>query len=293
MKLRDLSYLIALAKTEHFGKAAELAHVSQPTLSVQLKKLEDRLGVVLVERDNKHVRLTPAGKVIAEKAALVHREIEGIKEYAASQKDPLSGDIHLGIIPTLGPYLLPKVMGSFVEAFPKVSLWLHEAQTKSLLADLENGTLDLAILSPPLSNDNFTTLPLFTEPFYFTVHHQHPLAKRKTVTLKDINSEKILLLTDGHCFHEQAMNLCARAHLEPHDFRATSLETLRHMVAENLGSTLMPKLATEWTNPLIKHIPFKDNMLKRELVLAFRKTHTRTSLFEKIAKVFSKSYRFN
>lgn len=288
MKLRDLSYLVALAKTQHFGKAAELAHVSQPTLSVQLKKLEDRLGIVLVERDNKNVRLTPAGKIIAEKATHILREIDAMKTYAITQKDPLAGDLHLGIIPSLGPYILPKIVPELHHGFPKLSVWLHEEQTKVLLEKLCSGDLDLAILSPPVDNDSLAVLPLFTESFFFTVHHQHPLAKKNAIAINDIRQEKILLLTEGHCFADQSMELCARADLEPLDFRATSLETVRHMVAANLGSTLMPALSTHIHNPLIAYIPFKNPKPKRELVFVFRKTHTRQDLFHHMAKLIQR-----
>lgn len=289
MKLRDLSYLIALAKTEHFGKAAELVHVSQPTLSVQLKKLEDRLGVVLVERDNKNVRLTPAGKVIAEKAMSVLREIEGIKTYAATQKDPLAGDIQLGIIPTLGPYLLPKIIPQLHQELPKLALWLHEEQTHVLIERLHQGDLDAAILSPPINDENLIVLPIFHEPFVFAVNRTNPLAKKKTMTLEDIEQEKILLLSDGHCFKEQALSLCQRIHIEPHHFRATSLETLRHMVMENLGSTLLPALAAQNNSEDIVYIPFKKPTPTRELALVFRKTHVRADLFKQMTKLISLS----
>jgi LysR family hydrogen peroxide-inducible transcriptional activator len=289
VKLRDLSYLVALAKTEHFGKAAELSHVSQPTLSVQLKKLEDRLGVILVERDNKNVRLTPAGKVIAEKATLVLREIEGIQTYAATQKDPLAGDLQLGIIPTLGPYLLPKIIPYLHQQLPKLSLWLHEEQTQALIERLHAGDLDAAILSPPIVDDNLIVLPLFHEPFVFAVNCGNPLAKKKNVTLQDIEQEKILLLADGHCFREQALSLCQRVHIEPHNFRATSLETLRHMVMENLGSTLFPALAAQNPTQNIVYLPFKNPSPSRELALVFRKTHVRGDLFTHMAQLISKT----
>lgn len=284
MKLKDLSYLVALAKTEHFGKAAELVHVSQPTLSVQLKKLEDRLGLLLVERDNKHVRLTPAGKVIAEKASFIFQEIEKIKLYAATQKDPLAGDIQLGIIPTLGPYLLPQIIPVLHETFPKISFWLHEEQTQRLIEGLHEGEYDVAVLSPPFNEDHLMVLPLFQEPFIFAVNQENQLAKKKSVTLEDIEHEKILLLADGHCFREQAISLCQRAHAEPHHFRASSLETLRHMVMENLGATLMPALSTQTQTPGVVYIPFKKPAPSRELALVYRKTHVRADLFKQMAK---------
>jgi LysR family hydrogen peroxide-inducible transcriptional activator len=285
MKLRDLSYLVALSKTLHFGKAAELAHVSQPTLSVQIKKLEDRLGVILVERNNKQVRLTPAGKVIADKAERVFLEIEGIKSYAETLKDPLAGDLTLGIIPTLGPYLLPRIIPKLHQKLPKLSIWLQEEQTEVLLKKLHQGDLDLAILSLPIHDDSLTTLPLFDEAFLLAVNIQHRLAKKKTVSYEDLVDEKILLLSQGHCFRDQALSLCQRLHAQPLGFQGTSLETLRYMVAENLGLTLMPALAAQVNNPAIAYLPFKKPAPSRPIAMVFRKTHVRADLFEKMAKM--------
>ncbi len=286
MKLRDLTYLVAVAKTLHFGKAAAMTHVSQPTLSVQLKKLEDRLGVTLIERNNKNVRLTPAGLVIAGMAERILTDVDAMKTYARTMQDPLAGDVHLGIIPTLGPYLLPQMIQGLNAKFPKLSLWLHEEQTHTLLKKIENGQLDLAILALPVSDESLTVLPLFTEPFYFATHAEHPLAKKKNISLKDIQDEKILLLADGHCLREQALAVCHHiqtAHMG--DFQATSLETLRHMVAQNLGSTLIPELAVDHSNANICYIPFKNPAPSRQLGLVFRKTHVRSELFAEIARV--------
>jgi LysR family transcriptional regulator, hydrogen peroxide-inducible genes activator len=285
MKLRDLSYLVALSKTLHFGKAAELVHVSQPTLSVQIKKLEERLGVILVERNNKNVRLTPEGKIIAAKAERVFIEIEGIKTYAETLKDPLAGDITLGIIPTLGPYLLPKIIPGLHSKFPKLAIWLHEDQTEVLLKKLHQGECDLAILSLPIQDDSLTIIPLFDEAFLLAVNIQHKLAKKKSVIPQDIENEKILLLSQGHCFRDQALSVCNRVNTQPVSFQATSLETLRHMVAENLGLTFMPAMAAQISNPAIVNIPFKKPAPSRPIVLAFRKTHVRGALFEKMAKL--------
>lgn len=289
MKLRDLNYLVAVAKTLHFGKAATMTHVSQPTLSVQLKKLEDRLGVVLVERNNKNVRLTPAGKIIAEKAQRILQDIDAIKTYAKTVQDPLAGDIHLGIIPTLGPYLLPHMIQDLHVKLPKLSLWLHEKQTHVLLQEIQNGDLDLAIITLPINIDSLTTIPLFNEPFYFAVNHNHPLAKKKSISLHDIIDEKILLLADGHCLRDQALAVCHNIQTAHQgDFQATSLETLRHMVAQNLGSTLIPQLATQVPSPNVCYIPFKNPAPNRQLGLVFRNTHVRAELFNEIAKIINK-----
>lgn len=285
MKLRDLSYLLALEKTEHFGKAAELSHVSQPTLSVQLKKLEDSLGLILVERNNKHVQLTPAGKAIAEKAKAVFMEIQAIKSYAASQQDPYAGDIQVGIIPTLAPYLLPHITGPLVEAFPQLSLWLHEDKTDILLKNIEKGELDLAIISLPIKNEGLITIPLFTEPFILASFHENHIANQNSVCLNDLTQEKIMLLTEGHCFSEQSLALCSQAAISPINFRGSTLETLRNMVAVNMGSTLMPALAAMQTHPLLKYIPFADPKPSRELAFVYRHTHVRSQLFEAMADV--------
>ncbi len=286
MKLKDLTYLVAVSKTLHFGKAAEATHVSQPTLSVQLKKLEERLGIVLVERNNKNVRLTPAGKVIAEKAASIFQEIEAIKAYASTMKDPKVGDLKVGIIPTLGPYLLPKAIQVWHAEFPKLSLWLYEAQTSVLLEQLQQGDLDVAILSLPIDQEHFTTLTLFEEPFYFAAHVSHALAKKKSVSSEEIQNEKILLLTEGHCLREQALAVCHHTrHAHMGDFEATSLETLRQMVAQNLGCTLMPELAVQVENPIVVYIPFKKPVPNRKIVMVFRKTHVRSALFKEMASL--------
>lgn len=288
MKLRDLNYLVAVAKTLHFGKAAAMSHVSQPTLSVQLKKLEDRLGVALVERNNKHVRLTTAGEIIAQKAQRILQDIDAIKTYANTMQDPLAGDLHLGIIPTLGPYLLPQMIQALHVKLPKLSLWLQEQQTHHLLQAIQEGDLDLAIVALPINEDSLTSIALFDEPFYFAVNKLNPLAKKKSLTLQDIMDEKILLLADGHCLRDQALEVCHTIHTAHQgDFQATSLETLRQMVAQNLGSTLMPKLATLTPSPNVCYIPFKKPSPSRQMGLVFRNTHVRAELFSKIAKIIS------
>lgn len=288
MKLRDLSYLVAVAKTLHFGKAAAMVHVSQPTLSVQIKKLEDRLGIVLIERDNKNVRLTPAGKIIAEKAARILQDIDAIKTYAHTMQDPNAGDIHIGIIPTLGPYLMPQFVQTIHKKLPKLSLWLHEQKSKTLLDHLEQGQLDLAIMALPILDDGFATLPLFTEEFYLAINSALPLAKKKTIQFKDLADEKLLLLSDGHCMREQTLSFCENIQtIHMSDFQATSLETLRHMVAQNLGATLMPKLATKTATKNVEYIPFKKPIPFREIGLVYRKTHVRAELFSQMAKLMA------
>ncbi|HLF66940.1 MAG TPA: LysR substrate-binding domain-containing protein [Gammaproteobacteria bacterium] len=291
MKLRDLSYFVVLSQTLHFGKAAVQSHVSQPTLSVQIKKLEERLGLTLIERDNKNVRLTPEGKIIAEKAQRVLHEIDAIKTYAKAVQDPKAGDLHLGIIPTLGPYLLPQAIPLLHKKLPKLSMWLHEAQTEVLIAQLQTGELDLAILALPIEAENLHTVPLFTESFYFAVHSNHPLAKKKELSPKEIAGEKILLLTDGHCLRDQALEFCQHHHSAPlGDFKATSLETLRQMVAQGLGATLMPALATRDAHANICYIPFKKNPPSRQLGLAFRKTHVRAPLMLEMAQMIQQHF---
>jgi LysR family hydrogen peroxide-inducible transcriptional activator len=245
MNLRDLEYLVALAESRHFGRAAERCHVSQPTLSAQLRKLEEFLGVALFERRPGPLALTAAGDSIVERARRILRDAEDIRSLARASQDPLSGPLKVGLIPTLGPYLLPRVAPRIAKALPKLSLLLHEHQTAALVERTLAGDLDLAILALPAETKGLVTRSLFAEPFLLAMPEQHRLASRKRVKASDLKDEKLLLLEEGHCLRDQALEVCAHAGTEEQAFRATSLETLRQMVAAGLGLTLLPGLAAE------------------------------------------------
>jgi LysR family hydrogen peroxide-inducible transcriptional activator len=245
MNLRDLRYFVALADTRHFGKAAERSFVSQPTLSAQIKKLETYLGVQLIERQPRKVTLTETGAKILPLARRIVHESDEIVSTARNEHDPLSGKLKVGLIPTIGPYLLPLLARKLRKRLPRLKLMLYEYQTQPLLDKLRAGDIDLGILALPVPLDGLEARPLYLESFTLAVPTDSPLAKRANIKLDDLNGETLLLLEDGHCLRDQALDVCSRIDVkESEDYRATSLETLRQMVAAGLGITLLPELAT-------------------------------------------------
>ena len=244
MNLKDLRYLVAVADERHFGRAAERCHVSQPTLSAQLRKLEEYLGVPLIERQPRRVALTETGEKIVERARLLLQQAEAIVELAKTDRDPLTGALKLALIPTAGPYLLPHVVGRLKRELPRLKLMLYEYQTEPLLEKLRAGELDVGIVALPVVRDGLESLALYDEPFTLAVPAHHPLGERDKVRIEDLKGETLLLLEDGHCLREQALEVCGRIRVaEAQDYRATSLETLRQMVAAGHGVTLLPELA--------------------------------------------------
>ena len=245
MNLRDLRYFVALADTRHFGKAAERSFVSQPTLSAQIKKLETYLGVQLIERQPRKVTLTEMGARILPLARSILQQSDEIVSLARNDHDPLSGKLKVALIPTIGPYLLPVVTRKLRKQLPRLKLMLYEYQTQPLLEKLRAGDIDLGILALPVPLDGLEARPLYDEDFTLAVPSNSPLAKRSNVKLDDLTGETLLLLEDGHCLRDQALDVCSRIDVkESEDYRATSLETLRQMVAAGLGITLLPQLAT-------------------------------------------------
>ena len=245
MNLRDLRYFVALADTRHFGKAAERSFVSQPTLSAQIKKLETYLGVQLIERQPRKVTLTEMGARILPLARSILQESDEIVSLARNDHDPLSGKLKVALIPTIGPYLLPLVARKLRKQLPLLKVMLYEYQTQPLLEKLRAGDIDLGILALPVPLDGLEARPLYEEDFTLAVPSNNPLAKRSNVKIDDLTGETLLLLEDGHCLRDQALDVCSRIDVkESEDYRATSLETLRQMVAAGLGITLLPKLAT-------------------------------------------------
>jgi LysR family transcriptional regulator, hydrogen peroxide-inducible genes activator len=251
MNLKDLKYLVALADTGHFGRAAERTFVSQPTLSAQLKKLEEYLGVKLVERQPKNVRLTEVGKEIVTRARRILLEEDEIVALARNNTDPLAGKLKVALIPTIGPYLLPRVMQKIRRALPNLALMLYEHQTEALLKRLRDGEIDLGVMALPVAQEGFESRKLYDEAFTVALPTHHPLALKSTgahasIKVADLKGQTLLLLEDGHCLRDQALEVCSRVDVrEAEDFRATSLETLRQMVVAGLGITLLPELAVE------------------------------------------------
>lgn len=278
IKLRDLQYLLALNEHKHFGRAAEACFVSQPTLSGQIIKLEEQLGLELIERHRRKIMLTQAGEQLVEKAKLVLNAANQFEQTAKALLDPLAGDLHLGSIPTLAPYLLPHIMKGLSEALPNINFYLHERHTKDLLRDLDKGDLDLLILPRLEGMDDFECIPLFDEPLLLAIPHQHCFANKKHIQLKELEGQHILTLEDGHCLRDQALGYCFSAGAdEDNRFQASSLETLRHMVGAGLGITLIPKLAVSanYHSEMIRYIPITKPVPTREIVLLVRPKYPR------------------
>ena len=290
MNLRDLKYLVALADHKHFGRAAAACYVSQPTLSTQIKKLEDELGVPLVERAPRKVMLTPAGRDAAERARRIVAEVEQMKEAARRSQDPEAGTVRLGMFPTLGPYLLPHVVPRIRARFPHLELLLVEEKSDVLLSRLREGKLDAGLLALPVADDQLHTEFLFEEPFVLAVPESHPLAQRGSLTLAELSHQQLLLLEDGHCLREQALDVCRLSGAnEKTEFRATSLETLRQMVAADVGITLLPTLAVKppvARSPNIHLLGFSDSHPSRRIAMVWRKSSAMSGFLQVFAQVF-------
>lgn len=289
MNLRELEYLIAVEEERHFHRAAERCFVSQPTLSGQLKKLEQELGVLLIERTNRNVAMTQAGQAVVKHARTVLTEIKLIKEVTKAYQDPLVGDLQVGIIPTIAPYLLPIIMQPLSKEFPNLKLWLYEYQTQVLLEKLQRAELDILILALPIEKHDFTEINLFREPFRLAIKRDQPLAKQKVVNLADIAKQELILLEEGHCLRGHILDVCALAGIKAKgQYNATSLETLRHMVGEGMGMTLMPELAVPAPAQIrkadvIRYIEFSDPKPNRQIGMLYRKNNYREEAFNKIS----------
>lgn len=290
MNLRDLKYLVALADHKHFGRAAAASFVSQPTLSTQIRKLEDELGVSLVERAPRRVMLTPVGHDIADRARKVIADVEQMSEIARRSQDPEAGTVRLGLFPTLGPYLLPHVVSRVRQRFPRLELLLVEEKTDQILARLRDGRLDAGLLALPIHDDQLHVEPLFDEPFLLAVPRQHPLAARDSLDLRDLDDQHLLLLEEGHCLRDQALDVCRLSGADERDgFRATSLETLRQMVAAGVGITLLPMLAVQPPVPPsadIHLLGFNDQAPHRRIAMVWRRSSAMGGFLAQLAGEF-------
>jgi LysR family hydrogen peroxide-inducible transcriptional activator len=289
MNLRELEYLVAVDEEQHFNRAAERCFVSQPTLSGQLKKLEDELGVLLIERSTRHVAMTDVGAAVAQQARHILKEVKVIKEITQSFADPMAGEMNVGLIPTLAPYLLPEIITPLKNRFPKLTLWLHEYQTSVLLEKLRNAELDLLILALPVDSEEFTEIDLFLEAFWLAVPSHETLSKKKDIQLMDLNQQEMFLLEEGHCLRGQALDVCFSAGAKENNaFQATSLETLRHMVSEGIGMTLLPELAVpkkRSADDSIQYIPFSEPKPSRRIGMLYRKGSYRELSYQQMSQV--------
>ena len=295
MTLTELKYIVAVAREKHFGRAAEACFVSQPTLSVAVKKLEEELDVKLFERGASEVSVTPLGEQIVRQAQQVIEQAAALKEIAKLGKDPLSGPLRLGVIYTIGPYLLPDLVRQVIDRVPQMPLMLQENFTAKLLDMLRLGELDCAILAEPFPDTGLAVAPLYDEPFLAAVPSQHPLARRKSITAEELKAETMLLLGTGHCFRDHVLEVCpeyarfaSNAEGIRKSFEGSSLETIKYMVASGMGVTVVPQLSVPAEpQPHIKYVKFSAPVPTRRVVLAWRRTFPR---YEAIAALRNAIY---
>ena len=244
--MKQLEYLTALAETRHFGRAAERCHVTQSTLSAGIRDLEAVLGTPVAERSNRHVLLTRIGAEVAERARALLRDAEEVMEVARTGRSAMTGNMHLGVIPTIGPFLLPRVLPALRERFPELVVYLREERTGLMLARLEDGELDAVLMALPHATNDLTVEEIFEDEFLFACHRTHPLADAGPVPPEALDGERLLLLEDGHCLRDHALDACRLGDRRVRtQFEASSLHTLVQMVAAGIGVTLLPRLAVD------------------------------------------------
>src|SRR5690349_4893417 len=292
MTLTELKYIVAVARAKHFGHAAESCFVAQPTLSVAIKKLEDELGVTLFERGGSEVSVTPVGAQIVAQAERVLEQTAAIKELAKQNKDPLAGPLRLGVIYTIGPYLLPPLVKNLIDNVPQMPLVLQENFTVKLLELLRQGELDAAIMALPLPDHGMLMQTLYDEPFVVAVPKAHPWAKKRDIPADDLKAETMLLLGSGHCFRDQVLEVCPEmarfsspGHGMQRTFEGSSLETIRHMVASGIGVTVLPRASVrdmEDPNGMLAFVPFSAPVPSRRVVIVWRKSFTRRAAIEAV-----------
>ncbi|WP_269499300.1 LysR substrate-binding domain-containing protein [Castellaniella sp. S9] len=294
MTLTELKYIVAVARERHFGRAAEACFVSQPTLSVAIRKLEEELGVVLFERGGAEVGITPIGLRVVAQAQRVLEEGANLREIARQGHDPLEGPLRVGVIYTVGPYLLPHLVPAQIRATPQMPLLLQENYTARLLELLRQGEIDCAILALPLPDTGLAQCALYDEPFYVALPHNHPWAASRQIDSAKLKEETMLLLGAGHCFRDQVLEVCpelsrfsASSEGIQRTFEGSSLETIRHMVAAGIGITVMPASALGMRgeeNQFLAFVPFKPPVPDRRVVLVWRKSFPRLAAIEALVQ---------
>lgn len=288
MNLREMYYLVAVANLRNFSKAAEYCNVSQPTLSAQIKKLEGSLDIKIFERNNKHVLLTDAGETIIKSAKNIINEVDFIKEFVKNSHDPLSGKLTLGAFPTLATYIFPSVVSKIKNDMPNLRLVLVEEKTAILIDKLKNGKIDAALLALPIQEDFLVSQKLFDDEFYLAVPTGHTLAKNKEISQDMLKNYPLLLLEEGHCLRDQALEVCQMHNVgEEQDVKATGMETLRQMVKAGTGITFIPKIAQQKNEQGICYVPFEKPAPTRTIGLVWRKTFQKQQVLDKVMKYFT------
>lgn len=293
LSIRQLQYVVAVAETGGFHKAAQRCRVSQPTLSAQVQKLEDVLGVRLFERDRRRVLITPIGQLVIERARRILVEVEDMLGALSALQDPFDGTLRVGVIPTIAPYLLPWITPAVGKRWPRLRLALVEQKTEELLSDLREGRIDAGLLARVDGMDDLECAVVLEDPFVVAAPESHPLARKKSVTLRELEGESVLLLEDGHCLRTQALSLCERAGAKNTDLRATSLATLVQMVSAGAGVTLLPAIAVDVENRRgqLAIRPLSGRKHGRELCLAWRKTAPLGPALRSLASTMSTAAR--
>lgn len=283
MNIRDLEYLIALAEYKHFRRAAESCNVSQPTLSGQIRKLEDELGTILLERTSRKVLFTQAGLTLVEQAKVVLREVKVLKEMASNQGKEMSGPLHVGVIPTLAPYISPIIIPALKRDFADLELYIYELQTNQLLDQLESGQLDCGIISFVKESESFIEVPIFNEEIKLVIPAQHPWATFEKINIDLLKNQELLFLDGGHCLRTHTLDYCLSigAKENPH-FKAANLETLRNMVAANVGIALIPELAAKPSDN-VKYLSFEDPKPFRSVGMVYRPGSPLRVRYERLA----------
>jgi LysR family hydrogen peroxide-inducible transcriptional activator len=282
MNLKDFEYVKAVAQFQHFRKAADACYVSQPTLSGQIKKLEEALGVTIFDRSTKHVTITAQGQRLVDQIIVILEQTQVLKELAASSHDPLQGKVNVGIIPTIAPYLLPTLLTSMKHAFAKTQFSFIEMQTAQILSALDKGEIDIAIVADVPDLESYHKSALYKEDFLLAVSEQHALASHNEVALKQLNGGELLMLNEGHCFKEQAEQFCFSAGVEvSNQYKGNSLETLLALVAMDDGVTFVPKLACS-PRAGINYVSIAPNQ-QRQIVIATRKHYPHIAGVEQLA----------
>lgn len=293
MTLTELRYIVAVARERHFGHAAEACFVSQPTLSVAVKKLEEELGISLFERSQSEVTITPVGADVVAQAQRVLEQAGAIKELVKQRRDPLAGQLRLGVIYSIAPYLLPALVPRMIRTAPAMPLVIEENFTFRLLEMLKSGDIDVALLAQPFSEPGIMMQAVYDEPFMVALPAGHAWAARKAIPAADLKKETMLLLGSGHCLRDQVLQVCpemmrfssSSAEGIQKTFEGSSLETIRHMVASGIGLTVLPASAVppgERKKDLIVYRPFIAPAPSRRIALAWRKSYTRSAAIEKL-----------
>lgn len=288
--LTQLEYIVAVEKHGNFSAAAKSCHVTQPTLSMQIQKIEEELGVVIFDRSKQPIQATPIGRKILDQSRVVLSQSALIPELIHQEKESLEGELRLAIIPTLAPYLLPLFLGDFAKRFPAVKLFVEESKTDDIVSALQQNQLDIGLVVTPLAEPSLKEHPLFHEPFYVYASKTSNLAKKKSVAEIDLKDQDLLLLTEGHCMREQMLRVCrheGQRHsnvLAQVQFESGSIETLCHLVERGNGYTMIPHLATSWQDRWDgKIVPFTDPVPSREVSLVVHRSFLRQNMLKALA----------